>query len=184
MSLLAIIQCFSSTSTEVQALTTQVLVKQIHTVQDVPTFLYIFTREGLKSSNLRIRLKSIESLTDLLNPSHQREDLSSIFELLLQNCQDQQFRLKYQETLLRAFAHLKRILPADVLSRYLEMCPTALRRIYHSYVLPTIQSNHDDEETTPRAAVQVSNLRDQPSIVYASKGISLLLPLLIELMEE
>lgn len=149
------------------------MVKQIHTAQDTPTFLYILTREGLKSNNLRIRVKSIESLIDIINPSHQHENLSSIFELLLQYCQDNQFRLNYHPTLLRTFEHLKRVLSAETLSQYLELYPAALRRIYHSYVLPQIQNHMDENELTPRASVQVSNLRDQP-VVYPSTGIAFL----------
>ncbi|CAF2523464.1 unnamed protein product [Rotaria sp. Silwood2] len=156
MYLPAIIQCFSSTSNDVQILTSQFLIKQINTTDDIPTFLHIYTQDGLKSPNIRICIKSIETLNDLLTKSHYHENLSSIFEILLQYFQDNKFRSNYNNILIRAIQHMKRILGLDLLNTYLESYSPSLKRLYNTYVPEEI--NNDEE--TPRATVQVSHIKD------------------------
>ncbi|CAF3644622.1 unnamed protein product [Adineta steineri] len=149
-----IIQCFSSTSHDIQTLTSQLLVKQLNITDDIPTFLYIYIKDGLKSPNIRICIKSIETLSDLLTKSHQHENISSIFELLLQYLQDNLFRSNYNMILIRAIQHIKRIANPDLFNQYLESYSPSLRRLYYTYV-PQLNDNElDDEEETPRASVQ------------------------------
>ena len=69
---------------KIQLLINQILTKQIRITQDIPTFLFIYTQDGLKSSNNRLRIKSIQLLNDLLTSNHQYENLSPILEILLQ----------------------------------------------------------------------------------------------------
>ncbi|CAF1150733.1 unnamed protein product [Rotaria sordida] len=152
----AIIQCFSSTSNDVQILTTQFLIKQINTTNDISTFLHIYLHDGLKSPNIRICIKSIEILNDLLNKNHYRENISPIFEILIQYLQDNRFRSNYNNILLRAIQHIKHILSLDLLNTYLESYSPSLRRTYNTYVSEEI--NNDEE--TPRASVQVSHIKD------------------------
>lgn len=160
-SILAIIHCFSSTSNDVQILTSQILIKQIHTTNDIPTFLHIYTHEGLRSSNIRVCVKSIEILNDLLTRAHQHEDISPIFEILLQRLQDNQFRSNYNQILLRAIDHFRRILTADLLNAYLDSYSPALKRLYHTYVPQQISKEHDDEtDQTPRATVKVTHAKE------------------------
>ena len=139
-----------------QILTAQILIKQIHTTNDIPTFLHIYTHEGLRSSNIRVCVKSIETLTDLLTKAHQHEDISPIFEILLQRLQDNQFRSNYNQILLRVIDHFRRILTADLLNAYLESYSPALKRLYLTYVPQQISKDHDDDtDQTPRASLQV-----------------------------
>jgi len=158
--ILAIIQCFSSTSNDVQTLTSQLLIKQIHTTDDIPTFLFIYTQDGLKSSNIRICIKSIEILNDLLTKTHQHEPISPIFEILLQYLQDNKYRSNYNNILLRAIQHIKQIITPDLLNTYLESYSPSLRRFYYQYVLQQINNDLDDDDQTPRASVQVSQIKD------------------------
>lgn len=158
---LAIIQCFSSTSNDVHTLTSQLLIKQLHTTDDIPTFLYIYTQDGLKSSNIRICIKSIEILNDLLTKNHQHENISPMLESLLQYLQDNQFRSNYKNILLRAIQHLKRILTSELLKTYLESFSPALRRLYYTYVTQPNENDLDnDEEQTPRGTVHVTHIKD------------------------
>ena len=169
--LLAIIQCFSSTSTDVQTSTSKFLIIQIRTNDDVPTFLYIYTQEGLKSSNLRVCVKSIETLNDLLTKNHQHENISPIFELLLQRLQDNQFRANYNQILLRAIDHCRRILTPELLNTYLESYSPSLRRLYHTYVPQQISKDPDDDtDQTPRASVQVTQVKENNT--YSQTGNS------------
>ncbi|CAF4271311.1 unnamed protein product [Rotaria socialis] len=151
----AIIQCFSSTSNDVQKLASQFIIKQIHTTNDISTFLLIFTQDALKSPNIRISVKSIEILTDLLTKSHQRENLSPIFEIILQYLQDTKFRLNYNGILRQAINHLKYILGVELLNTYLDSYPPSLKRLYHTYI-----SEQSDNDETLRAPVQVSHVKD------------------------
>lgn len=174
---LAIVQCFSSTSTDVQTATGKFLICQIRTNDDVPTFLYIYTQEGLKSSNLRVAVKSIEILTDLLTKTHQHENISPIFELLLQRLQDNQFRANYNQILLRAIDHCRRILTPELLNTYLESYSPALRRLYHTYVPQQISKDPDDDtDQTPRASVQVTHVKDSQTGIHSplNKSIAFL----------
>jgi hypothetical protein len=157
---IAIIQCFSSTSNDVQSLTCQLLIKQIHTTDDVATFLYIYTQDGLKSGNIRICIKSIETLYDLLTKTHQHENISPIFEILLQYLQDKKFRSNHNDILIRTVQHIKRILNADLLKTYLESYPPALRRFYYSYISQQLEADLDDDDKTPRASVQISQIKE------------------------
>ena len=165
---LAIIQCFSSTSNDVQTLTSQLLIKQIHTTDDIPTFLYLYTQDGLKSTNIRICIKSIEILHDLLTKTHQHEDLSPIFETLLEHLQDNKFRSNHNQILLRAIQHIKRILTPDLLNTYLESYSPALRRVYHTYISQQNENDLDDDDQTPRAAIQASQIKDKNN--YSHSG--------------
>lgn len=159
--ILAIIQCFSSTSNDVQTLTSQLLIKQMHTTNDIPTFLHLYTQDGLKSSNIRICIKSIEVLNDLLTKNHQHENISPIFEILLQYLQDNKFRANYNNILLRAVQHIKRILTPELLNTYLESYSPALRRLYFTYVPQQHENDLDnDDEQAPRASVQVTRIKD------------------------
>ena len=133
------------------------LIKQIHTTDDISTFLYIYSQDALKSSNIRICIKSIEILTDLLTKIHQHENISPILEILLHYLQDNKFRSNYNKILLRAIQHIKRILTSDLLNTYLESYPPSLRRLYHTYVP---DNDLDNDEETPRAPVQVSHIKD------------------------
>ena len=161
----AIIQCFGSTSTDVQKLTKQILIKQIHATQDIPTFLYLFTQDGLKSSNNRIRIKSIQYLNDLLTTTHQYENLSPIFELLLQYLADQTFRSIHFDILNRSIQHLRRILGVDLLTTYLDTYELNLQRTYQIFIpqqddqtqIPIIDTDLEDEDETPRASIRTNN---------------------------
>jgi hypothetical protein len=169
--ILAIIQCFSSTSNDVQTLASQLLIKQIHTTNDIPTFLYIYNQDGLKSSNIRICIKSIETLNDLLTKIHQHENLSPIFEILLQYFQDNKFRSNYNNILIRAVQHIKRILTPDLLKTYLESYPPSLRRLYYTYIPQQPENDLDDDDQTPRAPVQISQIKDSKGKIYNLKII-------------
>ena len=121
-----------------QTLTAQLLIKQIHSTDDVPTFLYIYTQDGLKSSNIRVCVKSIDMLNDLLTKSHQHENISPILETLLEYLQETQFRSNYNHTLIRTIQHIRQILKPDLLNTYiLESYSPSLRRLY-LYLCSTI----------------------------------------------
>ncbi|CAF0741521.1 unnamed protein product [Adineta steineri] len=157
----AIIQCFSSTSNDVQSLTVQLLIKQIHLTSDIRTFLFIYLQDGLKSSNIRIRVMAIQSLTELLNTIHQYENLSPIFEVLLQNLQDNTFRSTYNTILLNSIQHIKQIIGLDSIHTYLENYLPILKQTYYTYVpqineqsqiVPLDTDLDDDDDRTPRAS--------------------------------
>ncbi len=164
----AIIQCFSSTSNDVQTLTNQILIKQIRSTQDIPTFLYIYVQDGLKSSNIRLRVKSIQSLNELLTTTHQYENLSPILEILLQYLQDNTFRSAHNDILINSIQHIKRILGSDLLNTYLETYPSTLRRAYYAYIplkdnqtqIPIVDTDLEDDDETPRASNQASQVKD------------------------
>jgi hypothetical protein len=153
----AIIQCFSSTSNDVQNLTSQVLIKQINTTDDISTFLHIYTHDGLKSPNIRICIKSIETLNDLITKSHQHENLSPIFEILLQYLQDYKMRSNYSSIILRAVQHIKRILTPNLLNTYVESYPPSIKKLYHTYVPQRNVNDLDDDEKIPRASAQIKD---------------------------
>ncbi|UJR15557.1 hypothetical protein I4U23_002496 [Adineta vaga] len=155
-----LIQCFSSTSQNIQSLTSQLLVKQFHTTDDTQTFLHIYIKDGLKSPNIRICIKSIETINDLFTKTHQHENLSSIFELLLQCLQDNLFRSNYNTILIRTIQHIKRISTPESFNTYLESYSPSLRRLYYTYVPQQIDNELEDDEATPRATVQLSQLND------------------------
>ncbi|CAF0795206.1 unnamed protein product [Rotaria sordida] len=166
----AIIQCFSSTSNDVQLLAGQLIIKQIRITQDIPTFLFLYTQEGLKSSNIKLRIKSIQLLNELLTNTHQYENLSPIFEILLQYLQDNTFRSTYNDILINSIQHIKRILGSDLLNNYLEKYSSSLRRIYNTYILQkhddelqiiNIDTDLDDDDETPRASMQISQIKDK-----------------------
>ena len=167
---LAIIQCYSSISMDVQTLTNQILIKQIRTTSDVPTFLFLYTQDGLKSTNNRLRLKSIQCLPDLLTLSHQYENLSPILEVLLQYLQDNTFRVIHNDILTQSIQHIRRILGSDLLNTYLETFSPGLRRAYQIYVpskddqsqIPIVDTDLDDEEETPRAPIQAFQIKEKP----------------------
>jgi len=157
---LAIIQCFLSTSNDVQSLTVQLLTKQIRLTQDIRTFLFIYIQDGLKSSNIRLRIISIQSLKEILTNIHQYENLSPILEVLLQYLQDNTFRSTYNDVLINAIQHIKRILGSDLLNTYLENYSPTLRQAYYTYVsqiddqlqVVSIDTDlEDDDDPTPRA---------------------------------
>ncbi|CAF0871745.1 unnamed protein product [Adineta ricciae] len=153
-----IIQCFSSSSHDIQTLASQLLVKQFHSTDDTQTFLHIYIKDGLKSPNIRICIKSIEALNDLFTKSHQYENLSPIFELLLQCLQDNLFRSNYNTILIRAIQHIKRISTPDLFNTYLESYSPSLRRLYYTYVPQQMDNDFEDDEATPRAPVQLNDL--------------------------
>ncbi|CAF0992802.1 unnamed protein product [Rotaria sordida] len=166
----AIIQCFSSTSNDVQLLAGQLIIKQIRITQDIPTFLFLYTQEGLKSSNIKLRIKSIQLLNELLTNTHQYENLSPIFEILLQYLQDNTFRSTYNDILINSIQHIKRILGSDLLNNYLEKYSSSLRRTYNTYILQkhddelqiiNIDTDLDDDDETPRASMQTSQIKDK-----------------------
>lgn len=167
--MLAIIQCFSSISSDVQILTNQILIKQIRATPDLPTFLFVYTEDGLKSSNNRLRVKTIQTLTELLTNAHQYENLSPIVEVLLQYLQDSTFRAIHSDILIHAIQHLKRILGSDLLHTYLETFSPTLRRAYQTYIphkadqpqIPIIDTDLEDDEETPRASVQAFQIKDK-----------------------
>lgn len=148
----AIIQCFSSSLSDVQSLTGEVLIRQIETASDVSSFLYIYTRDGLKSANVRICVKSIEILPLLLSASHKNEDLCPMFEFLLELCQDQQFRSVYRDVLIRSIEHFRRILTNETIGNYLENFSNSLRRTYSNFVLPEIQNRLDQNDEANRSS--------------------------------
>ncbi|CAF4631781.1 unnamed protein product [Rotaria sp. Silwood1] len=164
----AIIQCFSSTSNDVQLLAGQLVVKQIRITQDIPTFLFLYTQDGLKSSNIRLRIKSIQLLNELLTTIHQYENLSPIFEILLQYLQDNTFRSTYNDILINSIQHIKHILGSDLLNNYLEKYSSTLRRTYYTYIsqkedelqITNIDTDLDDDDETPRASIQASQIKD------------------------
>ena len=130
-------------------------------------FLHLYIQDGLKSSNMRICIKSIEILNDLLAKTHHHENISPILEILLQYLQDPKFRANYNRILLRAIQHLKRILNSELFNTYLDSFSPSLKRLYHTYVAEQIDNNldsdkndEDDDEKTPRASLQVSQLKD------------------------
>jgi hypothetical protein len=170
---IAIIQCFSSTSTDVQSLTNQILIKQIRTTEDIPTFLFIYTQDGLKSSNIRLRIKSIQSLNDLLTHAHQYENLSPILELLLQYLQDPTIPSTHNDIIVHSIQHIKRILGSDLSNTYLETYSPTLRRTYQTYIpqkddqpqIPIVDTDLEDDDETPRASIQAFQIKDKnPSI--------------------
>ncbi|CAF2687738.1 unnamed protein product [Rotaria sp. Silwood2] len=66
------------------------------------------------------------------------------------------FRSNYNNILIRAIQHMKRIICLDLLNIYLESYSPSLKRLYNTYVPEEI--NNDEE--TPRATVQVSHIKD------------------------
>jgi hypothetical protein len=171
---IAIIQCFSSTSNDVQSLTQQILIKQIRATSDIPTFLFIYTQDGLKSSNNRLRVKSIQSLNELLVNTHQYENLSPILEVLLQYLQDSTFRSTHNDTLVHSIQHIKRILGSDLLNTYLETYSPTLRRAYQTYIpakddqsqIPIVDTDLEDDDETPRASIQAFQIKDKNPSVF------------------
>jgi hypothetical protein len=151
----------------VQTLTSQLLIKQIRTTDDIPTFLHIYAQDGLKSSNIRICVKSIDMLNDLLTKTHQHEDISPILEILLQYLQETQFRSNYNHTLLRTIQHIRRILKSDLLNTYLESYSPSLRRLYYTYVpQQQLEKDLDDDDPTPRPTqIKEKNIYSQTGIV-------------------
>jgi hypothetical protein len=119
----------------------------------------------LKSSNIRIRVKSIQSLNELLTSTHQYENLSPILESLLQYLQDNTFRATYNDILINSIQHVKRILGSDLLNTYLETYSPALRRTYYTYVpqkddelpIATVDTDLEDDDETPRASIQTKD---------------------------
>jgi hypothetical protein len=89
-------------------------------------------------------------------------------EILLQYLQDANFRANYNNIVLRAIQHLKRILTPDLLNTYLESYSPTLRRLYYTYVPQQMDNDLDDDEQTPRAPVQVSRIKDKNN--YAQTG--------------
>jgi hypothetical protein len=145
------------------------LIKQLRTTKDIPTFLFLYTQDGLKSSNIRLRVKAIQSLNELLTTTHQYDDLSPIFEVLLQYLQDNTFRSTYNEILLHSIQHIKRILGPDLLNTYLETYSPILRRAYNTYIpskddqplIPTVDTDlEDDDDKTPRASTEATQIKD------------------------
>jgi hypothetical protein len=125
--------------------------------QDLPAFLRIYMSDGLQSPNIRVRLKSIENLLDLLAPIHRQANLSFIFELLLQYCQDKQFTMTYEDILLRTLQHMTRIIGVEHVRVYLDTYPLSLQRIYAAYVLPSLNSSSMNIDETQRTTGQVTN---------------------------
>jgi hypothetical protein len=166
----AIIQCLSSISNDVQNITIQLLLKQFRATQDIPTFLYLYIQDGLKSSNIRLRVKSIQTLNELLNSTHQYENLSPILEILIQYLQDNTFRSTYNDILINSIQHVKRILGSDLLNTYLETYTPILRRTYYTYVpqkddelpIATVDTDLEDDDETPRA----SQIKDKNGIDF------------------
>jgi hypothetical protein len=145
------------------------LIKQIRTTEDIPTFLFIYIQDGLKSLNNRLRIKSIQSLNELLTNTHQYENLSPIFELLLQYLQDNTFRPTCNDILISSIQHIKRIIGSDLLNTYLETYSPTLRRAYYKYIpdkmteqqLAAIETDlDDDDDETPRASIQINDSKD------------------------
>lgn len=162
---------------DVQTLTNQILIKQIRTTSDIATFLFLYTQDGLKSSNNRLRLKSIQSLPDILTLSHQYQNLSPILEVLLQYLQDNTFRVIHNDILIQSIQHVRRILGPDLLNTYLETFSPGLRRAYQIYVpttdeqpsqIPIVDTDLDDEEETPRASIQT--VQNKEKIPMQSNG--------------
>lgn len=182
---LGLIQCFSSTSTDVQTLACQIVAKQIRITTDIATFLFLYTEEGLKSNNLRQRVKSIELLSDLLASEHQYENLSPILEVLLQSLQDSTIRSSYEDLIHHSIEHLQHILGLDLFKTYLDTYPASLKRLYHASFsskeiepyIPTIDTDIDDEEETPRAPIQVSHLRESKERIFIHSPVEDLQPL-------
>lgn len=125
----------------------------------------------MKSSNIRICTKSIEILNDLLTKNHQYENISSIFELLLQYLQDNLFRSNYNNLLIRAIQHIKRISSPDLFNTYLESYSPSLRRLYYTYVPQQMDNELDDDDKTPRAPIQASQISDS---IYSHIGMIIL----------
>ena len=157
----------------------QLLIKQIRSTNDIATFLFIYTEDGLKSSNIRLRLKSIQSLIELVTVQHQYENLSPIFEILVQCLQDHTLHPTYNDIVITSLQHMKRILGADLLNTYLETYPPSVRRIYYTSIpqneidqhIPTVDTDLEDDDETPRASVQVSQIRDaKEKSIYSHSG--------------
>ena len=168
---LAIIQCYSSISMDVQTLTNQILIKQIRTTEDIPTFLFLYTEDGLKSPSNRLRLKCIQSLMEILTPAHQHENLSPILEVLLQYLQDNTFRVIHGDILIQSIEYLRRILGLELFNTYLKTFSPSSRRAYQSYVeqndhqpqIPIVDTDLEDEEATPRASTQALSMKEKIS---------------------
>lgn len=166
-SCLAVVQSFSSSSADVQSLTSEILSKQILLTPDVPTFLFLFTEEGLKSTNNRQKLQSIQLLPDLLDEKHRFENLSPILEILLVQLHESNYHGTAKRVLMRSVDHMRRILGSDVFSSYLESYSSSLRRAYQSSLnekdtdqrIPVIDTDLEDDDQTPRARVQETTER-------------------------
>lgn len=156
---------------DVQILTNQILNKQIRTTEDIPTFLFLYTEDGLKSPNTRLRLKCIQSLVEILTSAHQHENLSPILEVLLQYLQDSTFRVIHNEILIQSIEHVRRILGVELFNTYLKTFSPSSRRAYQSYVgqnnhqpeIPAVETDLEDEESTPRASIQALQNKEKLS---------------------
>ena len=102
---------------------------------------------------------------------HQHENISPIFELLLQYLQDNLFRSNYNNLLIRAIQHIKRISSPELFNTYLESYSPSLRRLYYTYVPQQMDNELDDEEATPRASIQTSQITDS---IYSHAGMIIL----------
>jgi hypothetical protein len=126
----------------------------------------------LKSPNIRICTKSIETLNDLLTKTHQHENISPIFEILLQYLQDNKFRSNYSTIVLRSIQHIKRVLNTDLINTYLESYSPALRRLYYTYVPQQNENDLDDDDKTPRpSAPQIKESKGKNN--YSQTGMRL-----------
>ena len=144
-------------------MTCQLLIKQSLLTQDITTFLFLFTEEGLKSGNNRTRLQSIRSLTEFLSEKHRYENLSPILEILLVYLHELPASHSNSRILLNnSIEHMKRILGPELYNNYLENYSPSIRRVFkeNENRIPTVDTDLEDDEETPRASVQVSHLRD------------------------
>lgn len=150
------------------------LEKQIRLSPDIATFLFLYTEEGLKSINHRQRIHSIQSLVDLLCPQHQYENLSPVLEVLLESFQDPTFHSSNHSLVHQSIQHIQHIIGPDLFKTYMDTYPSSIKRLYYSSIpsnetdpyIPTVDTDIEDEEETPRASVQVSQLRDSKEKVF------------------
>ncbi|CAF1563366.1 unnamed protein product, partial [Adineta steineri] len=84
-----------------------------------------------------------------------------IFEVLLQNLQDNTFRSTYNTILLNSIQHIKQIIGLDSIHTYLENYLPILKQTYYTYVpqineqsqiVPLDTDLDDDDDRTPRAS--------------------------------
>ena len=69
-------------------------------------------------------------------------------------------RSNYSSIILRAAQHIKRILTPNLLNTYLESYPPSIKKLYHTYVPQRNVNDLDDDEKTPTASAQMSQIKD------------------------